>query len=432
MGAMVRMRETGGMGAADRMRPMDRLLLILTAYLILIVPVFQGRDGTLARLTQLTDEAVTVLAVLILAGMLVGGAFISRLELAITVIFVVFLLWGGYCTLAAQIQPWRYVLEDILSCCKFIAPFLAIRMLRGYLREERVLAVLQGLAVWSVRLLFGLAVLDLALPGRLFPQGEVRFLVHSVQLFYYHPVMLVQVGMLLLSILSVPAGRKVTREIWMVCALIFLTFRMRAVGFLFLYACMRIIPVYVGRKGRYLAGGAGLLGAAAIGYESFAEYYLNTGQTARSLLTVNGNLVAMHYLPFGSGYATYGSAAAAKYYSPIYQALGYPRRYGLSPRNPQYLTDTFWPAVTAQFGFPGLLLFLVILLLIGWEILDLYKVQSAYTAAAVTLFGYLLISTVGSSSFFNPMAVAYGILFGLILSAGYKRGSAGEDKDGAR
>lgn len=129
------------------------------------------------------------------------------------------------------------------------------------------------------------------------------------------------------------------------------------------------LVVYVDKKIRfdnmatYLK--VGLLGTVIIFFTwtKFNAYYVEGFQEdaermARPETYKTGLLIMKDYFPFGSGLGTFASAAAAKEYSPLYYKYGIDNIWGLTPENPMFLADTFYPIVYSQFGFFGALMFL--------------------------------------------------------------------------
>jgi hypothetical protein len=66
--------------------------------------------------------------------------------------------------------------------------------------------------------------------------------------------------------------------------------------------------------------------------------------------------VFIDYIPFGSGFATYATFASGSFYSPIYVKYGMENMYGLTKNSPDFIADTYYPAL-AQFGIVGVILF---------------------------------------------------------------------------
>lgn len=109
----------------------------------------------------------------------------------------------------------------------------------------------------------------------------------------------------------------------------------------------------------------GLLGTVIIFFTwtKFNAYYVEGFQEdaermVRPETYKTGLLIMKDYFPFGSGLGTFASAAAAKEYSPLYYKYKIDDIWGLTPENPMFLADTFYPIVYSQFGFFGALMFL--------------------------------------------------------------------------
>lgn len=88
--------------------------------------------------------------------------------------------------------------------------------------------------------------------------------------------------------------------------------------------------------------------------------YLAKEGTARHEFWEYAFKTANNYFPFGSGYATYGSAEAAKNYSPLYYLYGFTNVWGMSPDYRAFLTDTYWASIIGQFGWIGFMLIAVV------------------------------------------------------------------------
>lgn len=64
------------------------------------------------------------------------------------------------------------------------------------------------------------------------------------------------------------------------------------------------------------------------------------------------------YIPFGSGLASFATATCGIYYSPLYYKYNLDNIWGLSPKMPIFIADTFYPTL-AQYGIIGVILFFV-------------------------------------------------------------------------
>ena len=77
---------------------------------------------------------------------------------------------------------------------------------------------------------------------------------------------------------------------------------------------------------------------------------------ARVALYYYSGQILMDYIPFGCGFASYATYASATSYSSIYTKYGMNNMHGLTKANPDFVADTYYPALT-QFGFAGIILF---------------------------------------------------------------------------
>ena len=93
----------------------------------------------------------------------------------------------------------------------------------------------------------------------------------------------------------------------------------------------------------FIQGGIGNPRDASDYYARAALYYFSTD-------------IFKDYFPFGSGFATYATFASGKYYSHIYNDYGMDAMHGLTARQPDFIADTYYPAL-AQFGVVGAILF---------------------------------------------------------------------------
>ncbi len=93
---------------------------------------------------------------------------------------------------------------------------------------------------------------------------------------------------------------------------------------------------------------------------------------ARNVLYSTGFRIAKDFFPFGSGLGTFGGWIAAIYYSPLYSRYGISSVYGLE-KDGHFLTDTFWPYITGQFGFIGILMYVWILFSFSYTMMKIFK-----------------------------------------------------------
>lgn len=299
------------------------------------------------------------------------------------------------------------ILADLFTCIKFVIAFLSAYIV--FEKSTQLFCLLQV----EARLLIA-AMLVFAVANLFFDFGmgsDTRFGNKSFMFILGHPTMVVAVCVGLIVILS---RNKKCNIPWIAMCLVVIVLTFRAKGIAFV-GITGLLVMTMGERQK-LTGFhvfAGIVLALYLGYDQFS-YYFSLEGGARNVLASTSVLIADTYFPFGSGFATYGSAVTSELsaYSPLYYEYGLSNVWGLAPGAASFLSDTFWPTIIGQFGWIGLLLFIV-------SMVSLFKLgyQSRKARLSVVLcFSYLLISSTSESAFFHPMAVYLAFCLGVALS----------------
>lgn len=157
-------------------------------------------------------------------------------------------------------------------------------------------------------------------------------------------------------------------------------------------------------------------------YISWAKFniYFLSGDTdlARTALYLRSIDIAKDYIPFGSGFGTYGTEAAAKYYSPLYHKynLDYIWGLGIDDNGTSYSfsKDTFYPVLAAQFGIVGIVLF-VLFWYKRWTFAKLFLKFESYKLFFF-LFMVEAIQNLADNAFSGPFGIPIMMLLGLLLN----------------
>ena len=158
-------------------------------------------------------------------------------------------------------------------------------------------------------------------------------------------------------------------------------------------------------------------------WEKFNAYYIEgmeettSNRMARpeSYKTAR-TIIFSDYIPFGSGLASFGTNAAAKYYSPLYYKYGLDNIWGLYPENPMFLADAFYPTL-AQYGLVGLFFFL-------WFWIRRYKQAlhhkefRAYKVAMMMIFA-LFLENMADTSYLSGKGMGYFMLLAMAIRGSY-------------
>ena len=154
-----------------------------------------------------------------------------------------------------------------------------------------------------------------------------------------------------------------------------------------------------------------------ITWTKFRHYFVDTeDEAARTLFYIYAIKNYIDFFPFGSGYGTYATEAAARFYSPLYYKYGFAYVRGLSPESYRtdhnYLNDTFYP-ILSQFGIVGTLLYIWFWIRRWYDskrlILRKYK-------QCIFMFSIMAIQCIAVNSFTGSIGVPYMMMIGMLLS----------------
>lgn len=151
-----------------------------------------------------------------------------------------------------------------------------------------------------------------------------------------------------------------------------------------------------------------------IEWEKFSFYFLASADSgiARTVMYYTSFDILKDYFPFGPGFGTFGSDAAAKYYSPLYHKYNLDLIYGLSPNDyksdSNFLTDTFYP-ILSQFGVIGIYLYIYFWYK-RWKTANKLYNQN-YKIFLFILF-FMSIQNLASSTFISSISVPIMMLLG--------------------
>ena len=171
--------------------------------------------------------------------------------------------------------------------------------------------------------------------------------------------------------------------------------------------------------------------AILLGWERFNTYYVE-GMTNEGLARPMINKVTWEilwdYFPFGSGFGSFGTAASAIYYSPLWHQYKLDQVWGLANRNGivHFHCDSFF-SWFAEIGFFGLFFFVVF-----WKrrLKEIDKiVDDRYYKVAFMSSFCMAIEWTGDQSFFSGKGMGYLMLLGLCLNANYNQDIIDEDEE---
>lgn len=143
------------------------------------------------------------------------------------------------------------------------------------------------------------------------------------------------------------------------------------------------------------------------------------GTPARIALYLTSLDIARDHVPFGAGLGRFGSWMSRTEYSSVYAAYDLDGIFGLSPQNPQYITDTFWPQVAGEMGVLGLVGYGLFVGSLAVGLLLAYRRRdpaSALATVAILGAGMVLVQTMVesvASPIFNSPPQVYLIMIAI-------------------
>lgn len=400
-----------GGSIVEEMRVSELCWVLLIVLLLLQQPLLN--ITSIAVFSYVDEAAVTVIVTAAVAKVMRnrGVAYLRRGERIACGIGLALLLWVFVCNYEAGVQTSPTpLLIDALTCSKFVIVIIGSLLVFD---GNRLVRLLEPAVKVILAVMVPCWLLNTLLPGGFSMLGQdmwfdVRYGIRSFQFIFGHPEIM---NMMVLSMMLLLLNNRSRNSKWIVVCLLMITTSLRSKGLAFVaIAIMFLLSSRNQKKIGFVPIVLCAFAAVLIGWDQF-EYYYGADSGARAEMTRASLAIASDFFPFGTGFATFGSniTSEVQYYSPLYVSYGLSNIYGLSlTTGTDFLSDTFWPAALAQFGWIGLIGYVVILVL-------LFK--SIYSRAATKgqeltciLFGaYLVILSTSGSSFFHPSAMVIAI-----------------------
>lgn len=349
-----------------------------------------------------------------------GKAGIDRYHRFMIGISFVLIVWGLICNMRTGIQKLPMpIIEDIMSNFKFLYVYLGIREVlrrRGVNTKGVLKFVLPIIKTYCLILaVFALANLFMNVGMH----TEVRYGLRSFAFVYGvsgHIINQATYFLLLLSAENEILGRKNT--FWKIIAIFLMVCTLKSRAFVLVAVYIALYYFFLLRKKKRMGLEVVILGAVVLlaGYSQF-EYYFMTEGTPRQMLVAGAIKLVKQYFPFGTGFGTYGSSAAAKYYSSLYSLLGFNMRYGMTADSPMFLNDNYLPMIFAQFGLIMAIVFIWLIYKYSRSVLtDEKRVMSQRTKMITWFFlANVLLSSIQSSFLASYTVVDFTVMFVLFF-----------------
>lgn len=371
--------------------------IIITSIVLFLIFLYDFSSFYISHLFNYIDEIIV--AGLFFAALIrifyEGYIRFVKVEVIIALMVIIILFVGGLSSIINRNQSLIAIFSDFFI---FIKPFVAYYSGRIVFREFDLAKYYPRIKKLLLTIIFviGLSVfVDFMFDY--FPTPEIRFGLPAVQLFFGHPSRYA-FALSLSFILLYPSLLSKNNAVLIIVLLIG-AFSLRYKYFGFMIIAMSSIYFVNTKKNivlkKYLISAAILFGVLLfIGYDQLLFHYsseaLNQGH-GRAALSFTSINIATDNFPFGSGFASFASYYSGVYYSPLYYDYGISNIYGLSEAYTGYIADSFWPMIVAQFGYVGLTIYVVILLLYFKLFIDLYNSEIDNLRKKICFSGILIL-----------------------------------------
>lgn len=345
-------------------------------------------------------------------------------------VFLIF-VYGLFCNLISGVpRPATAIMQDMLTVPKVIICYLGAKYL--FCNRSDCWEILGWTArVTGVIVVVGIVCLFLAHLGILdMLSRSMRMGVRCFEYIYGSPGMLSQYCVLFCVILTADLSRgRATRARWIVwfLSLVLWASTMRTRGFVMILLILFLVFVVFrpGMRERFQGHVmlkkltsplvlVPIVGVTLLVSIDQIDHYFGELESARSYLLYGGIQAFREFFPFGGGFATYGTEAARAYYSPLYSRYGINSHWALGADGTE-LTDTFWPAIMAQFGLIGTILYVPMIFIMLRRIVKTCVAQRFLLASAVSFVAYVLFASTATGVFFSYTIACCTVFIGLIM-----------------
>lgn len=177
-----------------------------------------------------------------------------------------------------------------------------------------------------------------------------------------------------------------------------------------------LLPLFLKRKNKLTWKSLAIIVTVClfISVYQIQTYFMNM-DSPRARFIVYGVNTANTYFPLGSGFATYGSEMARRYYSLLYYQYGFNSIWGLSVIDDYFLNDNYFAMVVAQIGWFGPIIYAYILYMLYKQINNAVlpvKIKTILLGMYISIAA----STIGSALIKSSFGVFIFVIIGMIMA----------------
>lgn len=153
-----------------------------------------------------------------------------------------------------------------------------------------------------------------------------------------------------------------------------------------------------------------------LAWDKIHYYYIEgNGRYAKSIMTGTALKIAKDYFPIGTGFGTFGSTYAAKYYSPVYYLYGIADDPQMGEHARMYLTDVFWPILLGENGVLGTLFYCGLIFVLFLRIQKIFYYNKMKYFFLIYMLVFMMMTTFSEAGFMQPVVMIYAFVMGILL-----------------
>lgn len=398
---------------------------VFLGVIVLFLLIFQAPLQDKIGFIQFVDELVSIFCLIYYINYFIKKkhGIIEKKEFKITISIVIITIIGILGALLYKYQTnILLIMKDFLSFFKYIFTFLGALYIFKNMSDDyknELLRTTGNILLFVTYITFIFMIIN-TLYGVSGMTYEIRYGLRAFQFIYEHAgnlnTITTFISIVFIGCIFRFGSSKYKIGLLLNVLILFSTLRSRA----WIVAALILLLMYVyyikkEKRNSKLIVVLGIALAFFIAYGQIDAYFISSDRSPRSDLLKGGIQMMSEHFPMGTGFGTYGSNVASENYSVLYSKLGFQNYYGMSPSNPIFLKDNFWPIVFSQFGFIGVI-FYVYLLFNLLKIMKLHSNSPMKKVIILLIMLNLFFNSAVSSSFVHYSAVTYMLLLTLFIN----------------
>lgn len=326
----------------------------------------------------------------------------SRSKKAELILLVLFLLTGFMGNIFYRFQPvWIVAVSAVLST-KFFMILLTAGYLQKYMLvdlQEQELAVEVLSLIWF--LYYGVSMLSkgILVAPEAWDICAKSTLLFALLIFCRHErKWLYRICLLLMIVMLILSGKEKSYGAILVFTVLYYLVVHKKVQTKLRYILYMAVPIIL------------------LAWDKIHYYYVEgNGHYAKSIMTGTAFKIAKDYFPIGTGFGTFGSTYAAKYYSPVYHLYGIADNPQMGEHARMYLTDVFWPILLGENGVLGTLFYCGLIFMLFLRIQKVFYYNKMKYFFLVYMLVFMMMTTFSEAGFMQPVVMIYAFVMGILL-----------------